>query len=96
MEQNSSSTSSVRVMVLCLALFALFVIAPAAFLSQLGVLNAGFMMQGNGICSEQTIASSRVRKKKVAGTGKRCSCAKLEKLTLSINISSVSGSGRAM
>jgi hypothetical protein len=33
MQQHSSSTSRVRVMMLCLALFSLFVIAPAAFLS---------------------------------------------------------------
>src|SRR5436190_1784891 len=32
-EQHNSSTSRVRVLVLCLALFSLFVIAPAAFLS---------------------------------------------------------------
>ena len=54
MEQNNSITSRVRVMVLRLALFSLFVIAPAAFLSGGSKSNAAEQKGGIGVTPSST------------------------------------------
>lgn len=63
MEQHSSSTSSLRVMVLCLTLFALFVIAPAAFLS--GGSNSNAAEQKGGVTPSS--AANAIAKARLAG-----------------------------
>jgi hypothetical protein len=63
MEQHSLNTSRVRVVVLCLALFALFVIAPAAFLS--GGSNSNAAEQKGGVTPSSTANS--IAKARLAG-----------------------------
>src|ERR1700704_3335664 len=61
MEQHTSSTSRVRVLVLCLVLFSLFVIAPAVFLASGSKSNAADQKGGAiGANPSSTAKSARL------------------------------------